>query len=56
MGKMGRVEGPRAGDGNEWLGASLRCRSVAGERPFAQEGASRVCQSLSSVRLALQVI
>lgn len=41
MGKMGRVEGPRAGDGNEWLGASLRCRSVAGERPFAQEGASR---------------
>lgn len=40
-GEMGRVEGPRAGDGNEWLGASLRCRSVAGERPFAHEGASR---------------
>ena len=38
LGKMGRVEGPRAGEGNEWLGASLRCRSVAGERPFAHEG------------------
>lgn len=24
-----------------WLGGSLRCRSVAGERPFAQEGRTR---------------
>lgn len=53
LGKMGRVEGPRAGRGNEWLGASLRCRSVAGERPFAQEGGSRASRARRASRAEL---
>lgn len=44
--RWGPVEGPRGRIGNGWLGASLRCRSVAGGRPFAQGGGSQGQQGL----------